>query len=652
MPLNRAVFLEKNDMGYGTGFDRIEILQIPEFEEIDINDAIEFFELKRYFDDGIRLKGWTDNQYTELKEKSKKLFGLTMRFFKALSDTTIIDIYGQIEKDRLYHKPFWTLFNNCKLYKTIAPDVFDILLHTDQVSLFDILVYKEISKQYGLIIRNFIMETLNHIDLLLRVYEQDYIQEKEKLYLPAEFSEHDVEQYFQAYIDSDFPNLNYLESIVQIRPRSPFCISDSIRLKAKRRYDEKSQEIFKKGISYEYGMEIVFSPKQEELKLAKDEGRKQVFSYSQKWLLETLDFPSVLNNFIYAFEFVDVPQMRCLLVAKESQSGVLERAMQSRSERIYPTYMVFNLSERLSFGQTAVYYDFLKKNGVRLEDVLEWFFTKYLQEEFMCSEMRITLPSEGSSFSEKCTSICTAFESAIKQFSLFVEHGEIDFELLALSSGSKRIDDIPSLIKNKYIYGIGEKFDRIKFILFSDQCMFSHVKRIYDEGRLYNCFFDLIRSEDVFLSDYRDYEQKTFRWLAELDVLAIDDDGLLKPGNPWKVTIVKDLFKNDVISYQHYPLEAFSALQEWLDKGFLETKSSLFSRPESEYYNYILNDSAFDNGLKIRNKYLHGNQSGLMDERIHEQNYIILLKLFTILAIKINDDFSLKEQQEQMNQEA
>ena len=182
--------------------------------------------------------------------------------------------------------------------------------------------------------------------------------------------------------------------------------------------------------------------------------------------------------------------------------------------------------------------------------------------------------------------------------------------------------------------------------------MFSYVKRIYVEGRSYNRFFDLIRHEDIFLSDYRDYEQETFHWLAEQDVLTIDEDGLLKPGNPWKVTIVKDIFKNDVISYWHYPPESYPAFQEWISKGYLEKKSSLLSRSEAEYYNFILNDSVFDNGLKLRNKYLHGNQSGIMDERIHESNYMIFLKLFVLLAIKINDDFSLKEQQEQMNQEA
>ena len=651
MSENRTIFLDNDDMAYGVGFDRIEQIQIPSFESIDINDAIEFFEIKRYFDNGLRVKDWSDEQYSEYCEKSKKLFGITMRFVKGLKDSTILEVYRRIN-GHFYHKPFWILFDKCSLYNEISPSVFDQLLHNESVSLYDILSHKKISKQYGMVIRDYILETLDHIPLLLQVYEQDYIQEKERLYLPAEFSEHDVEQYFQAYIESDFPNLNYLESIVQMRPKSPFCISDSTKLKAKRRYEEKSQEVFENGISYEYGLEIVFLPKQEELKLAKDEGRKQVFSYSQKWLQETLDFPNVLENFIYVFEFIDVPQMRCLLVAKESQSGVLERAMHSKSERIYPQNRVFKLYDDLSNMQMHMYYRFLKNNGIRLETVLEWFFTECLQDDFGCPEMRVALPSDGASYLEKCISICSASESIRKQFCLYCEHKDIDFELLELSTKSIKIDEIPSLVDKKYVYGIGKDFKDISFILFSDQCMFSFVKRIYNEGRSYDCVFELIENENVYLSDYRDYEQMTFLWLAEQELLTIAENGLIKIGNRKKVTIVKDLFDNEVISYWHYSSNYYSVFEEWIEKGYLETQSTLLSRPEARYFNYMLNDSEFDNGPKLRNKYSHGNQSSNADEKKHQRNYLILLKLFIVLAIKINDDFSLKEQQEQMNQEA
>lgn len=652
MSFDRTVFYERNDYAYGKGFIKIEQLQIPNYASIGINDAIEYFEIKRYFDNGARSTEWTNEQYNELKEKSLKLYGLTIRFMNSLSDLTIVDAYNDIE-ERSYHKCFWALFDYCKLYQKISPDTFDSLLHTEHSSLFHILVHNKTTKQYGTTIRDFILNSLDHIYLLLRVYEQDYTDEKEKLYLPAELSNQDIVKYIDAYIDSNFSNSNYLERITQIRSRKGniFQIPDIIKLKAKRKLEVKNEGIFKNGISNEYGLKVVFSPDQKELKLAKQDGKDQIFSYSQKWLMEALDYPYVLENFIYVFEFVDISQVRCLLVVKESQCSIFEKAMQSKSERIYPVNMFFHFRDELSNMQMSLYYNFLKNNGVRLEAVIEWFFTKYLQSDFDCPEMKISLPSEGTTYSEKCHSICITFESVIKQFSLFVEYGEIDFELLAFSSGSKRIDDIPSLVDKKYIYGIGKDFNNISFILFSDQCTFLYVKRICDERKTYNCFYDLIKHEAVYLSDYHENKQNTFNWLEDQDFLTITEDGLIKLGNPKKIKIIKDLFENEVISYWHYPADFYPIFEELIAKGFLETQSTLLSRPEIKYFNFILNDSKFDNGLKLRNKYLHGNQSGI-DDIVHQQKYLILLKLFTILVAKINDDFSLNEQQKQSNLEA
>ncbi|TSA23396.1 hypothetical protein D4R71_08685 [bacterium] len=58
--------------------------------------------------------------------------------------------------------------------------------------------------------------------------------------------------------------------------------------------------------------------------------------------------------------------------------------------------------------------------------------------------------------------------------------------------------------------------------------------------------------------------------------------------------------------------------------------------------NYHLNKSAFNDSLDLRNKYIHGtqpNDSG--DDEIHKYNYMIFLKLFVLIIIKINDELCL-----------
>ena len=62
---------------------------------------------------------------------------------------------------------------------------------------------------------------------------------------------------------------------------------------------------------------------------------------------------------------------------------------------------------------------------------------------------------------------------------------------------------------------------------------------------------------------------------------------------------------------------------------------------------YYLNKSEFNNGLDLRNKYIHGTQPSSDDaEEKHRYNYMIFLKLFILLIIKINDDLCIYNSKE------
>ena len=94
---DRVLFLDRNDMLCGYQLDRIETMDIPEFETMTINDAIEFYEIKRYFDADIHLKTWTETSYQEYERKSKTLYGLTMRFINNIYDDNIIKHYAAVD---------------------------------------------------------------------------------------------------------------------------------------------------------------------------------------------------------------------------------------------------------------------------------------------------------------------------------------------------------------------------------------------------------------------------------------------------------------------------------------------------------------------------------------------------------------------------
>ena len=76
----------------------------------------------------------------------------------------------------------------------------------------------------------------------------------------------------------------------------------------------------------------------------------------------------------------------------------------------------------------------------------------------------------------------------------------------------------------------------------------------------------------------------------------------------------------------------------------LRFESTLFSKPEQNYLNYFLNKSEFNNSLDLRNKYSHGTQP-FGNEEVHHSNYIIFLKLFILIIIKINDELCIKDEE-------
>ena len=640
----RVKFYSENDWCYGWHLDKIETIEIPNINDVTINDAIEFFEINRYFENGVRSKLWNDAQVIEYTEKSQKLNSLCRQFFNQIDNENIIGLYNDIELG--YNSTFWHLFDDCKLFDRISNDVFSSLIEQEHISPHDLLRHRNIVKKYGKLLCEYLLRNDFCVPVILRIYEQDFTGD-EKLFLPEELTGQDICNYLESYIDGMHPNANYLSEIENMRYTKRFPITDEIRLKAKRRYEDEVKKIFETGARMEYGYQISFNPEQKEEKAAKDctiDGVKSFcLSYSTKWLEDTLDFPSILNNFIYIFEFVDFSQMRSMHVSKKEQNGVFDDILSSKSSRCYHSNTVFKAKQNFAIMQMTAYYEFLERYNIQLEDVLRWFFTEYLQNEFSCPEIRVSFPSKGSSFSEKCSTIITAFETVIKQYVLFVKHGSIDFDLVAMSTTPILFKDIGSLIDNKYVYGTGSDYINLTNMLFSRQNLLLYANRICDEGHYYDSLFELLLNELLYLSDYKYDKRKSFEYLERFDIVNICEDGKIELKNKIKIAILRDLHMNDVISKQHYPLDAQKDIDDFILKGVLRDESTLFSKPEVDYLNYVLNRSEFVNGLEIRNKYIHGIQQVNTNEEEHKQNYYKLLMLFVLLAIKINDEFCLKD---------
>lgn len=174
------------------------------------------------------------------------------------------------------------------------------------------------------------------------------------------------------------------------------------------------------------------------------------YSYSLDFIKQNNNPYSLFQNFKILFEYLD-NQNRINLVSKKNQMGVFERIMGVHSQNEYRGGTAFNMLEMTSHIQIAAYNKIVGDLNNSLENILHHVFTSSFQEKYAFDNARFSIPSAISYF-EKVRLLAPEFESALKQFKLFVEEGSIDFELLQISSAPSAIKDIPSLNQNKYIY--------------------------------------------------------------------------------------------------------------------------------------------------------------------------------------------------------
>ena len=250
------------------------------------------------------------------------------------------------------------------------------------------------------------------------------------------------------------------------------------------------------------------------------------------------------------------------------------------------------------------------------------------------------MPHQASTYNEKCRLILIEMESVIKQYSLYVEDGLIDYDLINISSSQLDFDTCFSLNTIKYIYSLSENYPRLRYLLFSDQCMLNYPSPHTNKFRT---FFEVLQKTVVGKSNYPEYLHNEIDWLECQGVIKISESNEIFISDQPFLYVLYDLYKNEVISYHNLPTVLKRKVDELIKTGFLRSDNHLFSKPEQDYFNFHLNRRYFGNTLDLRNSYLHGSQ--IYDEENsekHYNNYLIILKLLLLTMIKIIDDLEIR----------
>ena len=622
-----------NDNGNGYSLSKgVPILEqyCPGKDYENINNVLEFFNIYQLLILG-RITSWDEETYIHYKTMAKNIPQTCEHYFSRISDDNFIAEYWSVCAQ--YVPDFWELFCRYNVYNRISKEKFSEFLSDSNVNLQNILMHKQLVQSFNNELAECMRVSAQSAALICKKFLEE--NNKVQLYFPNSLDKLEYESILQEYVTSDAVSPNILVLIQNAKNSDQCPISDYLRLTAKRSYEKFWASNPSRQYHFEYGIEIKFENQKEIFTLYNKENNITSYSYDIKWIIENLDYPTVLNNFMHLFGYFDFC-WRSHFPAVKSDISAIEDVFKIKGKGFYPGGHAFAWKRMLYSAQMQSYYQILNENGVSLENVFVWFFESYIQEEFNVKGFSFQKPSEGSTPSEKIRNLASEMDAILKQFRILLERGEIDREYFEMSSAPKKFGDIGSFVKSKYAYGNSELIEAEMFNLFSDQTMLTFLA---DKKVNADSLYSMLQNYLVSISDFKDFQLPSINWMIERGSIVKDAEGMLSL-EPLRVAVLKDLYTHDVIctSYCHkYQI----VIDQMIKCGDLKYENTLFSRPEQDYLNYILNASQFSDGLDLRNKYIHGTYP--KDEWAQQRDYIELLKIMILVIGKINEEFLLKD---------
>ncbi len=637
--LDRVVFHSKEDGSAGHNLKKAEELlsKLNLSKLSDINDLLELDHIKQYFDESIFLLTWDDTTKKDFKNKADQGTVVLREFFLAINDANFAGYVESVEFQ--YRAAFWKSFSYFKVFDRISKSSFLQVLENHPHHIREVLSNFQTVTYYDSEIRSFMLAYDKSAELLLAKFEESGRSKEVTYIFPKSLILSDKENIISKYLDKEDANLNYVRLIEHSKDSKDLTISARIRLKAKKRSTELNNKILDQGNAVKFGMQITLDKDQSEPFKVSNNGEVLEISYSEALLDQLKNDVGRFMVFKNLFGFTDEHGL-IPLVSKKSELDVMETLfMKSKNE--YPEGFKFHRKDQLAFLQVFIFEHYLTRNEKSIEQIIQSFITDALNGHFKLNNLLLRFPNTQSTFLEKIRALAPELEFILKQYQVYVSDGQIDFEIIEIDSSPLSFSEVESVLEKKYVYIAGEKANALRHHFYSDQSLLHYIEPFKDK---YSNLYDLLHDEDARLDQFHNYQQPLINHLIAEGYLHIDDDGHVKMKKDIELYLLGDLHRNEVLSYWYYPAEVRNVIDEMERDGLVKFDNTLFSKQETDYLNYHLNKKGFTNGLNIRNKYLHGSNSG--SEKEHKNEYYILLRLVILVLLKIADDLALKKSNE------
>lgn len=604
----------------------------------DVNDGLELYNIVQFIDNDLFHRDWEQSYIDELKSKSPVIKRLMGKYFSSLTPNDI----GKVIKvlDQEYYENFLAIFAQYKLGDKVAEEEFNALLKGSSIPIRSIMTSKYLVEKYPNTIKEILLAKPHNFETFLSNYT--YSHDKKALYIPSNISKQEMLALCDSYIDSEEANPNYLDLLLTpIKGTEKYIsIDPATKLKIKNRAEEIQEKLFG-DLSSDGGLRVsiaVLSSKEAYDKEVENSSPTDMIAYiDSSWLEEYHDYPTILNNFQHLYGLFSDDLISTMPSFPNQEMGVFERHMGVKTENSYTIGQYFGLKHQLATGKMRMVSELLSRNDIRLEDIIDWFFTTYSKEEFGVEWLPLNMPSKGESIGNKTATLFRIEENIRTQYEVLVAEGAINGEIVNMTN-TPSLRSLPSFTAKKYVYLSDDDISlSIMGLLFSDQSSITHI----DESKRGENFVALIISCDLKLSDFHDHQRPKVQFLIDHGVIVTDDNGILGYKDVHELYAYKKLFAEGVIGYNHSTEKLQKVLDKMYNEGRVTFQGSLFSTQESDYLNFVLNNSLFDNSWAIRNSYQHGTPVYKSDDRYMFDYQMALLVLINYV-IKINDELTMR----------
>lgn len=255
---NRIKFYSISDLANGYQLELAEKkLQCFSSEPLsDINDAIELYNIKLFFDNGCFLTRWDDTVRQTFLDICKEISRQVAVFFSGINESNIESFLSAVDWD--YLDDFWTMFASFGVYKRISDVAFERIIDNPNFIYWQVLCSSALVKQYDSILAKHMREDYCTAELLIDYYLADHsFGHKRECYFPNSLSDKDKEQIVYDYATSDSAGINYLYVLSVSQSVSNLSINDKLRLLCKKRHEEywrnnKNAAYVESGVSIQF----------------------------------------------------------------------------------------------------------------------------------------------------------------------------------------------------------------------------------------------------------------------------------------------------------------------------------------------------------------------------------------------------------------